>query len=91
MQGDPETSGPLGQVGDLVFIAFVYCLKAEMSLMCRQKFHGKEGCLLDHLSAFGTSGGLFILQSPLSMVSLTAVRDKENKAFPWLLPADRGQ
>jgi hypothetical protein len=24
MQGDPETGGPMGQVGDWVFIAFLY-------------------------------------------------------------------
>jgi hypothetical protein len=34
---------------------FEYCLSAEMSLRCRQKFPGKERCLLDHLSPFGTS------------------------------------
>jgi hypothetical protein len=30
--GGPETSDPMGQVGDWVFIAFLYCLRAEMSL-----------------------------------------------------------
>jgi hypothetical protein len=34
---------------------FEYCLRAEMSLRCRQRFPGKERCLLDHLSPFGTS------------------------------------
>jgi hypothetical protein len=56
MQGDPETSGPLGQIGDWVFIAlFVYCPRVELSLWCKQKFPRKERCLLDHLSLFGTS------------------------------------
>jgi hypothetical protein len=34
---------------------FEYCLRAEMSLKCRQKFPGKERWLPDHLSPFGTS------------------------------------
>jgi hypothetical protein len=34
---------------------FVYCSRAEMSLRCRKRFPGKERCLLDHLSPFGTS------------------------------------
>jgi hypothetical protein len=34
---------------------FEYCLRAEMSLRNRQMFPGKEKCLLDHLSPFGTS------------------------------------
>jgi hypothetical protein len=55
MQGDPETGDPVGQVGDWVFIAFLHCLRTEMSLRCRQRFAGKEWCLLDHLSTFGTS------------------------------------
>jgi hypothetical protein len=34
---------------------FEYCLRAEMSLRCRQRFSGKERCLLDHSLPFGTS------------------------------------
>jgi hypothetical protein len=48
MQGDLETCGPVGQVGDGVFVSFLYCLRAEMSLRCQKKFPGKERCLLDH-------------------------------------------
>jgi hypothetical protein len=33
MQWDPETGSPMGQVGNWVFIAFLYYLRAEMSLM----------------------------------------------------------
>jgi hypothetical protein len=33
----------------------LHCLRAEMSLRCRWRFPGKERCLLDHLSPFGTS------------------------------------
>jgi hypothetical protein len=58
MQGDPETSDPLGQVKDWVFLAFLHCLRAEMSLQCRQKFPRKKRCLLDHLSPFGTACSL---------------------------------
>jgi hypothetical protein len=83
MQGNPETSGPLGQVGNWVFIVFLHCLRAEMSLRCKQKFPGEERCVLDHLSPFGTSCSPSF-NPPLSMVTLTAVRN-------ILLPADRGQ
>jgi hypothetical protein len=59
MQRDPETGGPMGEVGDWVFIAFLYCQREEMSLRCKQKFPGKEKCLLGQLSPFGTSCSLF--------------------------------
>jgi hypothetical protein len=51
MQGDPETSGPVSPVGDWVFITFLYCPRAEMSL----SFPGKDKCLLGQLSLFETS------------------------------------
>jgi hypothetical protein len=54
-QQNLETSGPVGQVGNWVFIAFFYCPRVEMSLMCKQKFPGKEKCLLGQLPSFGTS------------------------------------
>jgi hypothetical protein len=53
MQGDPETSGSGWRLG--IYGLFEYCLRAEMSLRCRQTFPEKERCLLDHLSPFGTS------------------------------------
>jgi hypothetical protein len=53
MHGDPETGDPVGQGGDWVFIAFLHCLKVEMSLRYRQRFAGKERCLLDHLPPLG--------------------------------------
>jgi hypothetical protein len=58
MQGDLETSDLVGhlvgRVGDWVFMAFfLHCLGAEMSLRCRQRFPGKERCLLDHFSPLG--------------------------------------
>jgi hypothetical protein len=34
---------------------FDYCMRAEMSLRCRQKFPGKEKCLLSQISPLGTS------------------------------------
>jgi hypothetical protein len=58
MQQDPETGGPVGQVGNWVFIAFFYCLRAEMSLRCKQTFPGKEKCLVEQFSPFGTSCSL---------------------------------
>jgi hypothetical protein len=80
MQRDQETSGPMGQVGDWVFIAFLYCLRVEMSLRCKQKFSGKEKCLLDQLSPFGTSCSPSF-NSPLSMIALTAVRNKVKEFY----------
>jgi hypothetical protein len=78
MQRNLETGGPLGQVGDWVFIAFfVYCPRVEMSLRCRQ-FPGKEKCLLGQLSPFGTSFSPSF-NSPLSMITLTAVRDRDEE------------
>jgi hypothetical protein len=53
--GDPETDGPMGQVGDWVIVAFLYCLRVEMSLRCKQKFPRKKKGLLDQLSPLGTS------------------------------------
>jgi hypothetical protein len=35
MQGDLETSGPMGQVGNWAFITFLYCPRVEMSLRCK--------------------------------------------------------
>jgi hypothetical protein len=55
MHEAPKTSGPVGQVGNWVFIAFfLYCLRAEMSL----RAPGKEKYLLGQLSPFGTSFSL---------------------------------
>jgi hypothetical protein len=45
MQGDQETGGPMGQVGNWVFVTFLYCPRVELSLRCKQKFPGKEKCL----------------------------------------------
>jgi hypothetical protein len=59
---------------------FECCLRAEMSLRCRQKFPGKERCLLDHLSPSGTSWSPSS-NSHLSIVTLTAVRDRDNKVY----------
>jgi hypothetical protein len=50
--GGPETGGPVGEVGNWVFIAFFYCLRVEMSLRGKQKFPGKKKCLLGQLSPF---------------------------------------
>jgi hypothetical protein len=52
MQEDLKTGGPLGQVGNWIFIAFLHCLRAEMSLGANRSFLGRRG---DHLSPFGTS------------------------------------
>jgi hypothetical protein len=55
MQGDPETSDPVGQVGEWGFIAYLHCLIVEMPFRCKQVFPREKKCLLDHLSPFGTS------------------------------------
>jgi hypothetical protein len=68
MQGDPETSGPVGQVGDWVFIAFLNCLRAEMSLRYSQRFPGKERYLLDHLPPFGTSCSPSFISINIAMI-----------------------
>jgi hypothetical protein len=34
LKRDPETSGPVGWVGNWVFIALFYCPRVEMSLWC---------------------------------------------------------
>jgi hypothetical protein len=57
---------------------FEYCLRVEMSLRYKQRFPGKERCLLDHLSPFWDLLQ-WVLQSPLSMVALTVVRDRDNE------------
>jgi hypothetical protein len=56
--GDLETDGPMVQVGNWVFIALLYYLRVEMSLRCKQKFPGKEKCLLGQLSPSRTSCSL---------------------------------
>jgi hypothetical protein len=77
MQRDPESSGPVGQVGNWVFIAFfLYFPRVEMSL----RSPGKEKCLVDQLSPFGTSCSLSF-KSLLSVITLTTVRDKDNKVY----------
>jgi hypothetical protein len=55
---------------------FLYCLMVEMS--CR--FPGKEKCLLGQLSPFGTSCSLSF-NSPLSVITLIAVRDRDNEVY----------
>jgi hypothetical protein len=52
MQGDPETGDPLGQHGEWGFIAFLYCLMAEMPFRCKWEFP-REKCLLDPYSLMG--------------------------------------
>jgi hypothetical protein len=51
-----------------------------MSLRYKQRFPGKERCLLDHLSPFWDLLQ-WVLQSPLSMVALTVVRDRDNEVY----------
>jgi hypothetical protein len=56
----------------LGFIAFfLYCPKMEISLRCKQTFSGKEKCLLGSLP----------FKSPLSMIALTAIRDRDNEVY----------
>jgi hypothetical protein len=52
MQGDLETSDPVGQGGEWGFIAYLHCLRVEMPFRCKQAFLREEKCLLDHLSPF---------------------------------------
>jgi hypothetical protein len=68
------TQKPVGHVGDWVFIAFLHCLRAEMSLRCRQRFPGKERCLTTFWDFLQS-----VIQSPLSVVTLNAVRNKDDK------------
>jgi hypothetical protein len=49
---------PWVRLGIGFYSLFLHCLGAEMSLRCRQRFSGKERCLLDHLPLFGTSCSL---------------------------------
>jgi hypothetical protein len=60
MQGDPETSGPMGQVGNWVFIVFFFFIARghRCLLGANRQFPGKEKCLLGQLSPFGTSCSL---------------------------------
>jgi hypothetical protein len=51
-----------------------------MSLSCKQTFPGKKKCLLGQLSHFGTSCSSSF-KSPLSMIALTAVRDRDDEAY----------
>jgi hypothetical protein len=80
MQGDLETSGPMVRLEIGFYSFFVYCLRVEMSLRCRQTFPGKEKCLLSQLPHFGTSCSLSF-KSPLSVISLTAVRDRDDEVY----------
>jgi hypothetical protein len=49
MQGDPETSDPVGQGGEWGFIAYLHCLMAEMPFRCKLAFPREEKCILDLL------------------------------------------
>jgi hypothetical protein len=64
MQGHLETSDPVDWGGEWGFIAFLYCLMAEMPFRCKWAFP-REKCLLDHLSPFGTSCSLSFSPSPM--------------------------
>jgi hypothetical protein len=70
----PENWWSLGSGWKLGFIAILYCWKVEISLRCRQMFPGKEK-FLGQLSPFGASWSLSF-KSPLSMITLTVLRDK---------------
>jgi hypothetical protein len=59
-----------------------------MSLRCKQTFSGKEKCLLGQLLPFGTSCSLFF-KSSISMITLTAVRDRGDKVYS--VNIDRGR
>jgi hypothetical protein len=54
-RGTQKLAVPWVRLGIGFYSLFEYCLRAEMSLRNRQMFPGKEKCLLDHLSPFGTS------------------------------------
>jgi hypothetical protein len=53
------------------FIAFLHCLMAKMPFRCKGAFPREEKCLLDLLRS--------VLQVPLSVTTLNAVRDRDNK------------
>jgi hypothetical protein len=73
---------PWVRIGSGFYRILLHCLGAEMSLRWRQRFPGKEMCLPDHLSPFGTSAVRpLVLHSPLSMVALTAVRYRDDKVY----------
>jgi hypothetical protein len=66
MQLDPETSGPIGQVGNWVFIAFFYCPRVEMSL--RYKQVSWEGEVSPWpIITFGTSCSLFFNSNSMGL------------------------
>jgi hypothetical protein len=70
----------MGQGGNWVFMVNYYCLQAEMSLRCKQTFPGKDKNILGQLSPSGTSCSLSF-NSPLSMITLTAVRDRDKEVY----------
>jgi hypothetical protein len=53
--GGPRNQWSCGSGWKLGFYSLFYCPRAEMSLRCKQKFSGKEKCILGQLSPFGTS------------------------------------
>jgi hypothetical protein len=71
MQGDPETSDPMGQGGEWGFIAY-FCIAR-----CKQVFPREEKYLFDHLSRFGTSCSLSFSPS-ISLLHLEAFLREEN-------------
>jgi hypothetical protein len=77
----PENQWSHGSGWKFIFVTFFfYCPKVEMSLWCRQIFPGKEKYLLGLLSPFGTSCSLSF-KSSLSMITLTAVRDRDDEVY----------
>jgi hypothetical protein len=58
MQGDLETSDPVGLGGEWGFIAYLHCLRVEMPFKCKQAFLREEKCLLTTYRPFGTSRSL---------------------------------
>jgi hypothetical protein len=82
MQGDPETSDPVGQGGEWGFIAYLHCLMAEMLFRCKQAFPREEKCLLDHLPPFGTSCSPSF--SPSLRVVSSLLKREVNRTGCWM-------
>jgi hypothetical protein len=86
MQGDLETSGPVGQVGNWIFMAF-FCI--TQGRRCLSGLLERSVSLANYLLPFGTSWSQSF-KSHLSMITLTAIRVRDKKSNQWLIPADRG-
>jgi hypothetical protein len=78
IQGDRETSCSMGQVGDWVFIAFLYIAPRQRCLLGVDRgFLGRSSV---SLTTYHLLGPPAVHPSiPLSMAALTAVKNRDNE------------